>query len=183
MRLFLFIGGTGVGKTPLLKKKIAPCKKLFVLDVRDEFGICKKYPGLESDPILSPRLSTDVTKDRSRYIGRDLDIFVKIWYCKRNSNIVIEEATSLFYHGKITDEIAYLITGKIHDMNNIYMCFHAVSKVPDGLFDITIDTVVFLFRTGDKLADVKKKCTPLVPYFEKLQKMEKGKYFMVKIDA
>lgn len=181
MRIYLLAGCTGSGKSPEIKKRTARAKKLFVLDCRDEYGICKKYPGMENDPVLSPNLPTDVNKDKSRYVGNNIELFLEIARFKRNCNIIIEESTVFFFNGTIPKKLADILYAKIHHSNNIFFCFHSIRKIPAAMFDISTDTVVVLFRTTDEEDDVKEKCKVLLPYWKKLKTMPVGAHFNVKI--
>jgi len=176
------IGASGQGKTFYDKEAfIYPNKKCLYFDVNNEGytdnrlddarikAMLLSRPDLtrgKIKDIASPKLSTDTKLVRSRYVG-DIDDFLQIALKKRNTNVIIDEATIFFEGGRAPKPLKELIVLRKHRFNNIILNFHAVRDVPPFLYS-HINFIV-LFKTEDNCDDLPKKAQFLIPYIKKLQ--------------
>jgi hypothetical protein len=162
--LLLLIGGTGQGKTTLMKQIIAkrPC---LVFDVNGEHT----------------ELPTDNTQLRSRFFGDYRDFMTLCANKHGNTVCVFEEATG-FLVGSMQKDIRAFCVAKRHPVQKggrtIVMLFHTISSVPPFLLAMA-DRIV-LFKTGDNPNDVKKKAPSLLHYFLKLKNAPKYTKFVIK---
>lgn len=160
MYIILVIGMTGQGKSRLVREKLLqggkPC---LVFDINNEYG--GKFP-------LS--LPTDVRLPRSRYASADMDMdtFLEVVRIKRGTNVVFEEATG-FLQGNVGQKLNKLMINKRHTENNYIFLFHALHFVPPAVLLMT--NYIFLFKTNDDEADIKKRHARLLPHFQKVQRM------------
>ena len=178
----LTIGASGQGKTFYDKETfIYPNKKCLYFDVNNEGYTDNRLDDTRIKSMLiarpeltrgkikdiaNPKLPTDTTLVRSRFIGK-IDEFMDIALKKRNTNVIIDEAT-IFFAGKAASEkLAELIVLRKHRFNNIILNFHAVRDVPPFLYS-HINFIV-LFKTEDNIDDLPKKAHFLIPYIVKLQ--------------
>jgi len=172
MYTYVVIGAPGTGKTPYVKTLIDG-NNCLVFDVQNEYGERVKYTGQE--PV---RLSNNVMHPRARYAGDSVIEFLAL--CKRRSNTVciFEEATA-FFEGK-TSQLTrrHLISCK-HNGNVTAFLFHSINSLPPRIMEMT--NYVVLFKTNDEQATVKRKFPRLLPYFEELQKAEKGSKYIIQM--
>lgn len=172
MEMQLIIGAPGMGKSPWAQKMIEG-RQCFVFDVNNEYGTRTKYDG--QTPI---NLSTDIRAPRCRYIGHDVKQFTNIAIQRRNSVVVMEEATA-FFRGVQSSLTSQLIIGRKHTGNVLLFLFHSINRVPPELMELT--EWVVLLKTNDESATVHRKFTKLVPYYLELQNEPPGSKRIIKM--
>lgn len=172
MNLYLVIGAPGEGKTPFCKKMIgggdsgAPERRCLVFDINNEYGARTKYPGQK--PF---NLNTNVRDIRSRYIGDDIDTFVRVAMQKTDTVVIFEEATA-FFEGRTKAMTRRLIINRYHTRNVYMFLFHSINAVPPRIMEIANYAV--LFKTNDETDTVYRKFSRLGPYFDRLQDFPHG---------
>lgn len=172
MFVILVIGGAQQGKTPFIKDY---CKDSNVLinDVQNEYGNRTKYPGQ-----IPYGLTENNNLPRSRYIGMDVDQFIRICGFKKNTICVFEEAT-LFFQGITQRAMRKLIFSKAHSGNVYVLAFHSINSVPPRIMEGT-DYVV-LFKTNDEVSTVERKYKNLLSSFNTLRKAKNGSHIKIKV--
>lgn len=134
--LILVIGFTGKGKSTFVKKSVEG-KRQLIFDLNDEYK----------------HLKYDNTLTQSRFIGKYED-FVKVASNKKNTHVIVEDATG-FFRGRASSDTMQMLVKKRHTGNNYYFLFHGVNLVPKDIISLT--NVIVLFKTNDILKDVQKK--------------------------
>jgi hypothetical protein len=170
MHLFIIAGAPGMGKSPFVKSYIDG-NNCLVFDVANEYGSRVKYAG--QTPL---NLSTNNNDARSRYIGEDLETFVKKCAAKRNTICVFEEATG-FFQGAVQQLTMRLIIGRKHTGNVYLFIFHSINRIPPGIMEMA--EYLVLFKTNDEWNTVRGKYARLLPYFEDLQNKPKGEKYII----
>lgn len=178
MNLTLVIGAPGQGKTPFCKKLIGgsntgiASQNAWVFDINDEYGPRTKYPGQ-----IATNLTTNSTEARARYVGDDIDAFVKIAMRKMNTVVIMEEATA-FFRGFQKTMTSRMIINRIHRRNDYVFLFHSINRVPPEIFEIA--NYVVLFKTNDQEQRVKSKFFTIYDSFMEVKKYPDGKYKIIK---
>jgi hypothetical protein len=172
MNLYIIIGAPGEGKTPFCKKMIgggdsgvAP-RRCLVFDINNEYGPRAKYSG--QAPF---NLSTNTRDFRSRYVGDDIEVFLRLAMSKQDTVVVMEEATA-FFEGKTSKTTRRLIINRYHTRNVYLFLFHSINSVPPRIMEIA--NYVVLFRTNDERDTVYRKYSRLGPAFGELQTHKSG---------
>lgn len=170
--MYIVIGGPGEGKTPFCKKLIGggdsgePEKRCLVFDINNEYGTRTKYPGQR--PF---NLTHNVRDLRSRYVGDDIEQFIRVAMSKLNTVVVMEEATA-FFEGRTSKNTRRLIINRAHTGNVYVFLFHSINSVPPRIMEIS--NYVVLFKTNDEYDTVYRKYRRLGPSFEALQSNPSG---------
>lgn len=170
--MYIVIGAPGEGKTPFCKAMIGgadtgrPERGCLIFDINNEYGTRTKYPGqVPFNLSINPR---DV---RSRYVGDDIDNFIRLALSKRNTVVVMEEATA-FFEGKTGKATRRLIINRAHTGNVYMFLFHSINAVPPRLMEIA--NYVALFKTNDERDNVYRKYRRLGPYYNELVDQSHG---------
>lgn len=167
---FVVIGAPGQGKSPWVQAFIRNSFAC-VFDVNNEYGQRTKYPG--QTPVGLPENTKEA---RSRYIGGDVEEFIKICTYKRNTVCVFEEATA-FFEGRTGKTMRRLLINRYHTGNVYLLLFHSINSVPPRIMELAGN--VALFRTNDE-PDKVAKFSRLVKYYEKLQNAKPGEKYIIK---
>ena len=158
-KLFLFIGGTGSGKTTLVqsKLKLLPSHKKYVFDIQGQY---KNFD------------NTDYNNFKN---------FVSKIETAKNSAIVVEEATAFLKHHSVGAKFIEIILSKRHRNNIFFLCFHSLRSVPIDILDFT--DFIFLKKTKENptLLFSKFKEYPEILEAVKLVKQNTDKYFHIEI--
>jgi len=168
--LTALIAGANQGKSYFAKEILisqkGPC---FVYDIQNCYGSSSTKPGdLVTDLPLATTPEEALTRyARCRFFGTP-DEFIEIASQRRNSTIVIEEAT-IFLEGKTQPNMRKLMVDRFHHKNNIIIMFHSVNSINPRILEMS-DYIV-LFKTGDSDSIIKRKCPKIYEYFKKLQRM------------
>jgi hypothetical protein len=172
MNMYIVIGAPGEGKTPFCKKMIggadtgvAP-NRCLIFDINNEYGPKTKYAG--QHPF---NISVNTREARSRYIGDDIEQFIKIAMGKQNTVVVMEEATA-FFEGKTSKMTRRMIINRYHTRNVYMFLFHSINAVPPRIMEIT--NYVALFKTNDEHDNVYRKYSRIGPHFDALQSQPHG---------
>ena len=172
MNLYIVIGAPGEGKTPFCKKMIGggdsgqPEKRCLVFDINNEYGPRTKYKGQKPY-----NLATNTKDLRSRYVGDDIETFLRIAMSKRETVVIMEEATA-FFEGKQSKTTRRLIINRYHTGNVYVFLFHSINSVPPRIMEIANYCV--LFKTNDEHDTVYRKFPRLGPYFDALSDYPHG---------
>jgi hypothetical protein len=172
MNLYIVIGAPGEGKTPFCKKMIGggdsgqPENRCLVFDINNEYGTRTKYAGQKPY-----NLPTNVREIRSRYVGDDLEVFIKVAMSKQNTVVVFEEATA-FFEGRTSKLTRRLIINRYHTGNVYIFLFHSINSVPPRIMEIA--NYVVLFKTNDEMDTVYRKYSRLGPAFDELSDKPHG---------
>ncbi len=166
MIVLLDVGGPREGKSNYAKALICsgankkkPC---YVYDPKNEYG--PKYETwIDGNRATVPGpglIANDPTQFRSRYVGNakgiDPDYFLFILLQKRNSIIVVDEATSVL-KGMLSKDWNNVLTGRAHSGNSFIFIFHSLTTIPpDFIRNSSCDQIV-LFKTMDNYQDIKSK--------------------------
>jgi ABC-type dipeptide/oligopeptide/nickel transport system ATPase component len=158
-KLFLFIGGTGTGKTTLVhsKLKLLPSHEKFVFDIQKQY----------------------LQYDETDY-GNFKNFVSKIEHAK-NSAIVVEEATAFLKHHSVGAKFIEIILSKRHRNNIFFLCFHSLRSVPIDILDFT--DFIFLKKTKENptLLFTKFKEYPEILKAVKMVQSNSDKYFYSEI--
>lgn len=173
MNTYIVIGAPGMGKTPFVKNFIGNDKRCLVWDVQNEYGQRTKYPNQKSF-----NLDSNTKLPRSRYVGASIEEFTKIVKTKRDTIVVMEEATG-FFRGKQNKETAQLLINRYHTGNVYMFLFHSINRVPPEIMEMS--NYVILFRTNDETNKVEKKYEKLLPYFFDLKQKSNGEYHVINL--
>lgn len=94
---------------------------------------------------------------RNEYGGRPQPFpeFLAQAVTKRNTNIVIEEATVYLSNKGDSEDLKNILSGRSHYNNNVLILYHSLRTVPTYIFDLA-DFYV-LFKTNDNLALIANK--------------------------
>lgn len=172
MFMQLIIGAPGMGKSPYAQSMIQG-RRCFVFDVNNEYGSRTKYPGQ-----TAINLSTNKNADRSRFIGWDIKTFLDIALTKKNTVIVMEEATA-FFRGRQSQLTSRLIIGRKHTGNVLLFLFHSINRVPPELMEMT--EWVILLKTNDEPRRVSAKYEALLEPYRRLKSMPDGSKEIIKL--
>jgi hypothetical protein len=168
----LIIGAPEMGKSPYAQKMIEG-RRCFVFDINNEYGSRTKYSGQK--PI---GLSINPKDERCRYIGYDVKHFTELALQKRNTIIVMEEATA-FFRGRQTSLTSRLIIGRKHTGNILLFLFHSINRVPPELMEMA--EWVILLKTNDEPSRVSGKYAALVEPYKRLREMPNGSKEIIKL--
>lgn len=172
MYMQLVIGAPGMGKSPYAQKMIEG-RRCFVFDVNNEYGNRTKYPGQK--PL---NLSTDIKAERCRYVGWDVKHFLELALQKKNTVIIMEEATA-FFRGRQSQLTSRLIIGRKHTGNVLVFLFHSINRVPPELMEMT--EWVILLKTNDEPSRISSKYAQLIDPYKKLRDMPNGSKEVIKM--
>lgn len=129
----IFVGGTGTGKSTLIKERLKPVHKgcLHIYDINNE------YTAFYDKPLPSfKRFSTQATK-------------------LTDAIIVYEEAT-IFLSNKGSDsQVREILVRKRHTNNTVFFVFHSLRTIPKWVFDLS--NYLVLLKTNDSRDTVEKK--------------------------
>lgn len=170
--LHLVIGAPGEGKTPYVQQFIGgggtgrPENRCLIFDINNEYGQRTKYAGQR--PFNIPTNTRDI---RSRYVGDDIETFIRIAMSKIDSVIVMEEATA-FFEGRTSKLTRRLIINRAHTRNVYMFLFHSINAVPPRIMEIC--NFVCLFKTNDETDTVYRKYRRLGHAFDELQDYPHG---------
>jgi hypothetical protein len=89
-----------------------------------------------------------------QFMGDNIDDFLKIAYTKRNSVIVVEEATIFFKSAKKQEQLQSLLVRSRHQNNFVFLCFHSLRSVPTWCLDLC--DAMRLSKTNDTLQVLNK---------------------------
>lgn len=129
-RVIVIVGRQDTGKTTLTKKLIAQSgKPSFVFDIHNEYG------------------------RRQQTLNEFLDEACT----KKNSTIVIEDAT-IFLSNRGDDwQVKSLLAGRSHYNNDIFILYHSLRSVPLYILDMTDYYILFKTNDNGKLVSEKFK--------------------------
>ncbi len=129
----IFAGGTGTGKTTLIKQRLDNINKdaLHLYDVNGEY---KKY----------------YTKPFT-----DFETFSKQARKLRNALVVYEEATIFLSNKGSNEDIRDVLVRKRHTNCTIFFVFHSLRTIPRWVFDLS--NFVVLFHTNDSEKSVNSR--------------------------
>lgn len=172
MNLYIVIGAPGEGKTPFCKAMIGgadtgkPEARCLVFDINNEYGNRTKYAGQKAF-----NLPINTREMRSRYVGDDIETFLKIAMSKQNTIVVMEEATA-FFEGRTSKLTRRMIINRYHTGNVYLFLFHSINSVPPRIMEVA--NYVVLFKTNDEHDTVYRKFSRLGPSFDALQDSPHG---------
>jgi len=152
----IFVGGTGTGKTTLIKGRLKKVSKdcLYLFDINNEY---------------------------TEFFDKPLPSFVKFskQCTKLNDAIIVYEEATIFLSNKGSNsEVNEVLVRKRHTNNTIFFVFHSLRSVPRWLFDLS--NYLFLLKTNDSLDTVEKKFDhdALTTAFKEVQlQSQKDKHF------
>lgn len=170
--LYIVCGAPGMGKSPFVRKLIEG-RACFIFDIANEYGTRVKYPGQQ--PI---GLTNNTNEIRSRYIGVDVNQFVKLAGQKRKTIVVFEEATG-FFRGMVQQDTVRLIIGRFHSQNTYVFIFHSINSIPPRIMEIA--TITVLFKTLDESHKVATKYSRLLEAYTYLQTKPNGENVILKM--
>lgn len=141
-KCIIIAGGTGSGKTTLVKKYIATSKrKKLIYDVNNEYG----YPYVKMDDFLRSAIKAE------------------------NSLIVFEEATIFFRTSGVDNELREMLVRKRHTNNVFLFNFHSLSQVP---LEILMFCDYFIIKkTNDQISQMERKYRGNLPIFKAFQEV------------
>lgn len=152
----LFVGGTGTGKSTLVKERLKNVHKgcLHIYDINNEYG---------------------------KFIDVPLPSFVKFstQATKLNDAIIVYEEATIFLSNKGSDaQVREILVRKRHTNNTIFFIFHSLRSVPKWVFDLS--NYVVLLKTNDSIDIVEKRFDHEVltnAFIEVKKESEKNKHF------
>lgn len=165
MIVILDVGAPREGKSNYAKAMIMGKNKnkpVYVYDPKNEYG--QTYETwINGNRATVPGvglIANDPRQMRSRYTGTekgiDPDYFLFIVLQKRNTIIVVDEATSIL-KGQLSKDWNNALTGRAHSGNSFIFIFHSLTTIPpDFIRNSSCDQIV-LFKTMDNQADIKTK--------------------------
>lgn len=168
----IIIGAPGEGKTPFCKKMIGgadtgqPDRRCFIFDINNEYGNRSKYANQ-----VPFNISSNIRDPRSRYVGDDIEVFLRAAMAKSDSIVVMEEATA-FFEGKTSKMTRRMIINRYHVRNTYMFLFHSINSVPPRIMEVA--NYVVLFKTNDEHDTVYRKYSRLGPAFDALQSVRHG---------
>jgi hypothetical protein len=179
MNTYLIIGAPGQGKSDYVKKFIngeldgqdRRLKRCFVFDIQNEYGRRTKYAGQ-----IPLNLSDNLNDIRARYIKGDVEGFTATALTKRDTVIVLEEAT-IFFQGSQKRDTYKMLVNRYHTGNVYFFLFHSINRVPPGIMEMC--NYVILYPTLDEPNNVARKFGTLFPYFMALKEQKEKKYFVI----
>lgn len=172
MNMYVVIGAPGEGKTPFCKQLIGgadtgrPENRCFIFDINNEYGPRCKYAGQ-----VPFNISANIRDPRSRYIGDDIQAFIRAAMVKTDTVVIMEEATA-FFEGKTGQTTRRMIINRYHKRNTYVFLFHSINSVPPRIMEIT--NYVVLFKTNDEHDTVYRKYSRLGPHFDALRDAKHG---------
>ena len=177
----IIVGASGQGKTLFAKHKfVYPDKKCIVFDINNEYFTDRRCSDPKIKPIADPKLpfyDAKKPQDRCRFTSGNMEEFLTVVSKKRNTNVIVDEATS-FFEGRVTSkgksleekfDLRRLISTRKHSQNNYIINFISIEDTPPFLFR-TADYII-LFKTGDSESTFTSKSMFLKPYYLKLKTM------------
>lgn len=172
MSMYIVMGAPGMGKSPFAQAMIKD-RKCLVFDINNEYGSRTKYSN--QTPI---GLSSNVRDIRCRYVGWDINTFSLLAMGKKDTVVIMEEATA-FFRGKQKMETSRLIIGRIHTGNTYVFLFHSINRVPPELMEIA--DIAVLFKTNDEEKTILRKYPRLFPAYEELKTKGPGDCIIIKM--
>lgn len=145
-RGILVVGGTGSGKTTIIKK-------LFVNNWKRN------------------KLIYDINNEYKEGLMMPMDKFLNIVKTASNSMILFEEATIFFSNKGDVEELRYLLVSKRHRNNVIIFTFHSLQSVPINIFALC--DLLVLHKTNDNYRLIKNKFDGHVELFEAFVELSK----------
>lgn len=170
--MYIVMGAPGMGKSPFAQAMIKD-RRCLVFDINNEYGARTKYPGQ-----IALNLSPDVRQPRCRFVGDDINVFTKLAMSKKNTVVVMEEATA-FFRGKQKTLTSRLIIGRIHTGNTYVFLFHSINRVPPELMEIA--DIAVLFKTNDEEDTIKRKYRRLYEPYLQLRPKGSGDFLILKM--
>lgn len=159
MYLIANVGGTGTGKSTLIKTLLKQGRRIFIFDVQNEYT---------KIPFFDPKN----LRNQMRYYG-DFSTYLDI--CEllpKGFFCVIEEATGVF-DSKIGLRFTNMILSKRHTGKTWVVNFHLMQYIPPKLVGF-IDVLV-LRKTGDIEKNIKSKFPQYLEEWKKILK-DKDRY-------
>jgi len=172
MSMYIVMGAPGMGKSPFAQKMIEG-RRCLVFDVNNEYGTRTKYPGQRAIC-----LSSDVRQPRARFVGDDITVFTKLAMERKESVVILEEATA-FFRGRQQKLTSRMIIGRIHTGNTYVFLFHSINRVPPELMEIA--DIAVLFKTNDEEDTVKRKYRRLYDPYLYLRDKQSGDKLIIKM--
>lgn len=170
--MYILIGAPGEGKTPFCKAMIGggdsgkPENRCWIFDINNEYGARTKYPGQ-----TAYNIGTNYRDPRARYVGTDIKTFIQTALTKKDTVVIMEEATA-FFEGKTSQDTRRMIINRAHTGNVYVFLFHSINSVPPRIMEIS--NYVVLFKTNDERDTVYRKYKRLAPAFDHLQDVKHG---------
>lgn len=128
--VIVIAGRQDTGKTTFAKTLIQAGRPVFVYDFRAEYGGKAKQPFGE---------------------------FIKQANNKRETTIIIEEATVFLSNRGDNEDVKNLLAGRSHDGNTIVIIFHSLRTVPTYILDLCDYYVLFKTNDNEQLISNKFK--------------------------